>query len=80
MLFHGTNISGLSTIKANSKSHSTGKTVAYFSEDRCYALICCRSRTENFVTMGRATPFENWNLQGENLLTICKGEIVYAAI
>ena len=35
---------------------------------------------ENFVTMGRATPFENWNLQGENLLTICKGEIVYAAI
>ena len=29
MLFHGTNISGLSTIKANSKSHSTGKTVAY---------------------------------------------------
>lgn len=52
MLFHGTNISGLSTIKANSKSHSTGKTVAYFSEDRCYALICCRSRTEYFVTMG----------------------------
>lgn len=35
---------------------------------------------EKFVTKGRATPFENWNLQGENLLTIYKGEIVYEAI
>lgn len=35
---------------------------------------------EKFVTMGRATPFENWKLQGENLLTILKGEIVYEAI
>lgn len=35
---------------------------------------------ENFVTMGRATPFENWKLQGENLLTILRGEIVYEAI
>lgn len=35
---------------------------------------------DKFVTMGRATPFENWQLQGENLLTICKGEIVYEAI
>lgn len=52
MLYHGTNISGLNTIKANSKSHSTGKSAAYFSEDRCYALICCRSKTEKFVTMG----------------------------
>lgn len=32
---------------------------------------------DKFVTMGRATPFENWKLQGENLLTICKGKIVY---
>lgn len=52
MLYHGTTISGLNTIKANSKSHSTGKSVAYFNEDRCYALVCCRSKTENFVTMG----------------------------
>lgn len=51
MLYHGTNISGLNTIKANARSHSTGKSVAYFSEDRCYALVCCRSKTENFVTM-----------------------------
>lgn len=35
---------------------------------------------DKFVTMGRATPFENWKLQGENLLTILRGEIVYEAI
>lgn len=35
---------------------------------------------DNFVTMGRSTPFENWKLQGENLLTILRGEIVYEAI
>lgn len=52
MIYHGSCISGLHTIKANSKSHSTGKMVAYFSEDRCYALVCCRSRAENYVTMG----------------------------
>ena len=52
MLYHGTIISGQNTIKAISKSHSTGKSVAYFTEDRCYALIYCRSKTENFVAMG----------------------------
>lgn len=35
---------------------------------------------EKFVTMGRATPFKDWKLQGENLLTIYRGEIVYEAI
>ncbi len=54
MLYHGSTIPGLHIIKANSKSHSTGKPVAYFSEDRCYALVCCRNRDENFVTMGVA--------------------------
>ena len=52
MLYHGTSIGGLEIIRANSKSHTTGKPVAYFAEDRCYALVCCRSRNENFVTMG----------------------------
>ena len=52
MIYHGSCIPGLHTIKANSKSHSTGKLVAYFSEDRCYALVCCRSMSENYVTMG----------------------------
>lgn len=35
---------------------------------------------DKFVTMGRATPFEGWKLQGENLLTIQRGEIVYEAV
>ena len=35
---------------------------------------------ERFVTKGRATPFEGWSVQGENVLTICKGEIIYEAI
>lgn len=52
MLYHGTNIGGLRYIQANSKSHTTGKSVAYFTEDRCYALVCCREREFNFVTMG----------------------------
>ena len=49
MIYHGSCISGLHTIKANSKSHSTGRLVAYFSEDRCYALVCCRIKAENFM-------------------------------
>lgn len=52
MLYHGTAIGELRVIKANSKSHVSGKTVAYFTEDRCYALACCRDKSENFVTMG----------------------------
>lgn len=35
---------------------------------------------DNFITMGRATPFEGWKLQGENLLTIYRGEIVYETV
>ena len=35
---------------------------------------------EDFVSAGRATPFKDWKLQGENLLTILRGEIVYEAI
>ena len=52
MLYHGSNVGGLHVIKANAKSHVTGECVAYFTEDRCYALVCCRDREENFVTMG----------------------------
>lgn len=52
MLYHGTVIGGLCVVKANSLSHTSGKQVAYFTEDRCYALVCCRGRGENFVTMG----------------------------
>lgn len=52
MLYHGSILPGLRVIQANAQSHTTGKRVAYFTQDRCYALVCCRSRNENFVTMG----------------------------
>ena len=32
---------------------------------------------ENFVSMGKATPFEGWKLFGKCLLTVCDGKIVY---
>ena len=34
----------------------------------------------DFVSMGKSTPFEGWKLKGKNLMTICKGEIVYEAL
>lgn len=52
MLYHGTTLNGLRVIKANSSSHVSRKPVAYFTEDRCYALACYRDKSENFVTMG----------------------------
>lgn len=52
MLFHGTAMKDLKIIKANAHSHLQDKKVAYFTEDRVYALVCCRKREENFVTMG----------------------------
>lgn len=52
LFYHGSVIGGLDTILANSKSHVDGSKVAYFSTDRIYALVCCRSRQENLVTMG----------------------------
>ena len=35
---------------------------------------------DEFLSMGRATPFEGWQLCGKNVLTVCKGEIVYEAL
>lgn len=51
-LYHGSVIGGLDVIWANATSHKDGGKVAYFTTDRIYALVCCRSREENFVTMG----------------------------
>ena len=51
-LYHGTVIGGLDVILANATSHKNGGKVAYFTTDRIYALVCCRPREENFVTMG----------------------------
>ena len=50
--YHGTIFGGLDRILANANSHVDGGKVAYFTTDRVYALVCCRSRSENFVTMG----------------------------
>ena len=52
IFYHGSVIRSLDTILANAKSHVDGSQVAYFTTDRVYALVCCRSRQENFVTMG----------------------------
>ena len=35
---------------------------------------------EKFLSKGRATPFEGWEVYGKNVLTICKGEVVYEAL
>lgn len=35
---------------------------------------------EKFVSMGKSTPFKNWRLQGQNLLTVYRGEIVYETV
>jgi len=32
-----------------------------------------------FVSLGKATPFEGWKVQGKCLLTVCDGKIVYQA-
>ena len=80
MLYHGTIIGDLKVIKANSKSHTTGKVVAYFTEDRCYALICCRNRSENFVTMslkedGKQHYYERFQDQLKTIYSGKKGYI-----
>ena len=32
---------------------------------------------EEFLSMGKATPFEGWKLKGECVLTVCDGQVVY---
>ena len=52
MLYHGSVEENIQAVWARSKSHTSNRSVAYFTSDRVYALVCCRKRTENFVTMG----------------------------
>ena len=33
-----------------------------------------------FVSMGKATPFQGWKVQGKCLLTVCDGKIVYKSV
>ncbi len=35
---------------------------------------------EDFLSMGRATPFENWEVCGKCILTVCGGKPVYTAL
>ncbi len=35
---------------------------------------------EEFISMGKSTPFEGWEVYGKNKLTICEGVIVYEAL
>ena len=32
-----------------------------------------------FVSLGKATPFQGWKVQGKCMLTVCDGKIVYQA-
>ena len=52
LIYHGSVFAGLDVILANAKSHVDDNKVAYFTTDRVYALVCCRTQEENFVTMG----------------------------
>ncbi len=60
LLYHGSIIKGLNIILANAKSHVDEGKVAYFTTDRVYALVCCRNRQENFVTMGSRDGVQNY--------------------
>jgi len=32
---------------------------------------------EEFISMGKATPFASWKLKGVCMLTVCDGKVVY---
>ena len=32
---------------------------------------------QKFISMGKATPFEGWNVNGECMLTVCDGQVAY---
>lgn len=40
----------------------------------------CAVDPDQFISKGKATPFEGWELYGDNVLTLLRGEIVYEAI
>jgi len=35
---------------------------------------------DDFLSLGRATPFAGWRVQGRSVLTICEGEVVYETV
>lgn len=82
-LYHGSILGGLDTILANAKSHTDGGRVAYFTTDRVYALVCCRSREENFVTMGPKDGMQHYFERFPEQLKVMysgKGGFIYTPI
>ena len=51
------------------------------SDDAGYTVWDIEKETvidpENFLSMGRSTPFEGWKVYGENLMTLLNGQAVY---
>ena len=51
------------------------------SDDAGYTVWDIEKETvidpENFLSMGRSTPFEGWKVYGENLMTLLDGQAVY---
>ncbi len=70
LFFHGSVIGGLDVILANATSHVDGSKVAYFTTDRIYALVCCRSKEENFVTMGPSDGIQHYFERFPNQLKV----------
>ncbi len=50
----------------------TGSDFTVWNLDKEYVV-----KSEEFLSMGKATPFEGWTLSGECMLTVCDGKIVY---
>lgn len=72
--YHGSIIKGLNIILANANSHVDGSKVAYFTTDRVYALVCCRSRQKNFVTIGPRNGVQHYFERFPDQLQVLYGE------
>ncbi len=55
-------------------SIDTGNDFTIFETDTEYVI-----NPDDFLSMGRATPFEGWKVKGRCLLTVCDGKVAYAA-
>ena len=53
-------------------SISLGNSFTVFDLEKEYKID-----TDEFLSLGRATPFEGTSVFGKNLLTVCDGRIVY---
>ena len=52
----------------------TGNDFTIFETDTEYVI-----NPDDFLSMGRATPFEGWKVKGRCLITVCDGKVAYAA-